>query len=158
LAAPTGNLNSGNLSINHLIEQNKTRTQTALADLPRNPFHKDDVIRWWKTIAHQQKLNGQDQVFHVMMKRDPIQLDELTFLIEVDNSIQLTRLESALPEILSLLRKEVKNYDLNISVEITNDAQEDEKFMTGNDRFEKMARKNSNLFDFKNRFNLDIEY
>lgn len=151
-------MNSGNLSINHLIEQNKKRIQASFADLPREAFHKDDIIRLWKMNAHQQKINGQDQVYHVMMKRDPIQLDEVTFLIEVDNSIQLTRLESAIPEILAHIRKEVKNYDLNVSVEIVSEAQEEEKFMTGNDRFEKMARKNSNLFDFKNRFNLDIDY
>lgn len=158
MSSPTGNLNSGNLSINQLIQQQQAKAQAIPTDLPRKSFHKDDVIRLWKMMAHTQKLNGQDQVYHVMIKRDPIQQDETTFLFEVDNTIQQTRLESGMGEILEYLRKEVQNYDLNFTVEITSEAQEEEKFMTGSDRFEKMARKNSNLFDLKNRFNLDIEY
>ncbi|MBP5983383.1 MAG: hypothetical protein KA734_06650 [Fluviicola sp.] len=158
MSAPTGNLNSGNLSINQLIAQQTAKVTIAQKDLPVEPFHKDDVIRNWKSTAHAQKLEGQDQIYHVMIKRDPVQLDETTFLFEVDNAIQLTRLENGMNDILARIRKEIRNYDLTITIEISNEAPDEDKFMTGNDRFEKMARKNSNLFDLKSRFNLDIDY
>lgn len=158
LQSPTGNLNTSNLSINQLIQSNQSKQRDTKADLPKKPFHKDDVIRLWKMLAHAQKVKGQDQVYHVMIKRDPVQLDEVTFLFEVDNTIQQTRLESGMNEILGEIRKEVQNYDLNINIEINESNEEDVTFLTGNDRFEKLARKNSNLFDLKNRFNLDIEY
>jgi predicted sulfurtransferase len=96
-------------------------------------------------MAHTQKLNGQDQVYHVMIKREPVQLDDTTFQFEVDNTIQLTRLE-------------VQNYDLVIQLEMVKDAPEEVKYLNGHDRFDKLAKKNSNLFDLKNRFNLDIDY
>ncbi|MDR0801854.1 hypothetical protein [Fluviicola sp.] len=158
LSTPTGNLNSNNLSINHLVEQQKAKAPAVSGDLPKKEFHKDDVIRLWKTMAHMQKLNGQDQVYHVMIKREPVQLDETTFQFEVDNTIQLTRLESAIGEVISYIRKEVQNYDLIIQLEMAKGASEEIKYLNGPDRFEKLAKKNSNLFDLKNRFNLDIDY
>jgi len=93
-----------------------------------------------------------------MIKRDPAQLDETTFLFEVDNAIQQSRLESGMDQILEFIRKEIQNYDLNFSISVSENVEDDVKFLTGNDRFEKLARKNSNLFDLRNRFNLDIDY
>lgn len=158
LSAPTGNLNSNNLSITQLIEQQKAKAQVPQSDLPKKEFHKDDVVRLWKTMAHTQKLNGQDQVYHVMIKREPVQLDETTFQFEVDNTIQLTRLEGALGDVMAYIRKEIQNYDLVIQLEMVKDAPEEVKYLNGPDRFDKLAKKNSNLFDLKNRFNLDIDY
>ncbi len=126
-------------------------------DLPREPFHKDDVIQHWKRIAHHFRTNDQEQVFMVMTKRDPVQIDERTFQFETDNSIQATRIESVMEEIMAYLRKEVKNYDLIIKVEIAQQAEDETKYLTGKDKFDRMARVNTNLLDLKNRFNLDIE-
>ena len=158
LSAPTGQLNTNHLSINQLIDQQKEKPSTAPADLPRKPFEKDDLILQWKTLAHQQKLNGQDQVFHAMIKRDPQQIDAVRFHLEVDNAIQKVRMDTAIGEILGQLRELLQNFDLEISIDVTKEEVEETKFMTGNDKFEKMAKKNSNLFDFKNRFSLDIDY
>ncbi len=158
LTVPTGKLNSSNVSINQLLEQQQLKQPKTNEQLPKEPFHKDDVVRLWKVQAHEQRNNGFDPIYHVMMKRDPIQLDEVSFLFEVDNAIQLTRLESAMHDILPFLRKEVKNFELSIQLEITKEETIEVKYLNGNDIFEKMARKNSNLFDLKTRFNLDIEY
>lgn len=140
------------------MEQQKAKATVPTSDLPRNPFHRDDVVRLWKAMAHTQRLNGQEQVYHLMIKREPTQLDEVTFQFEVDNSIQQTRLDSAMAEVISYIRQEIQNYDLIIESVISKTATEDMKFLNGPDRFEKLAKKNSNLFDLKKRFNLDIEY
>lgn len=158
MAAPTGNLNTTNLSINHLIEQQRNASLHGKEDLPNEPFDKDDVIRLWKVAAHAQRAKGHDQVYHVMIKREPTQFDESTFRFEVDNTIQMTRLESALGEILAYIRQELKNYSLVILPEIVENAEEEIRYLNGPDKFEKMAKKNTNLFDLKNRFNLDIDY
>lgn len=126
--------------------------------MPRKPFERDDLIRLWKTIAHNEKINGQDQVYHIMSKRDPQPVDALHYRFEVDGVMQKTRMDNAMSDIMGRLRKELQNYDLEIVIEITEEEVEEVKFMTGNDKFEKMAKKNSNLFDFKNRFSLDIDY
>ncbi|ASS49047.1 MAG: hypothetical protein CHH17_09965 [Candidatus Fluviicola riflensis] len=141
-----------------MIEQQKEKAGVAASDLPRNPFERDDLIRLWKTLAHSEKLNGNDQVFHIMVKRDLQAIDAVRYQLEVDSAMQVTRMENAIGAILAHLRQELQNYDLEINLEVTTDLQEETKFLTGNDRFEKMAKKNSNLFDFKNRFSLDIDY
>jgi hypothetical protein len=161
LSAPTGQLQTTHLSINALIEQQREQTTIANSDLPKKPFERDDLddlLRLWKTIAHAEKLNGNDQVFHIMIKRDPQAIDAVKYHFEVDSAMQKTRLDNAMSEIIPKLRRELQNYDLDIAIEVTKDEVEEVKFLTGNDRFEKMAKKNSNLFDFRNRFNLDIEY
>ena len=141
-----------------MIEQQKNKQQVSKENLPQEPFEKDDVVRLWKVAAHAQRANGHDQVYHVMIKREPTQLDETTFRFEVDNTIQFTRLESSLSEILEYIRKELKNYSLVILPEIVENAEEEVRFLNGPDKFEKMAKKNTNLYDLKNRFNLDIDY
>lgn len=159
LSAPTGKLQTPHLSINNMIEQQREKVHISKADLPKKPFDRDDLVRLWKMQAHTQKLNGQDQVYHIMTKRDLQHIEETRYHFEVDSAMQKTRMDNAMDEIMGYLRKELQNFDLEITIDITADQQEEEtKFMTGNDRFEKMARKNSNLFDFKNRFSLDIEY
>ena len=158
LSAPTGQLQTPHVSINQFIEQQRLKTAGNSEDLPRKPFERDDLVRLWKTISHNEKINGQDQVYHIMSKRDPQPVDATHYRFEVDGVVQKSRMDNAIPDIINKLRKELQNFDLEIAIEITQDEIEEVKFLTGNDKFEKMARKNSNLFDFKNRFGLDIEY
>lgn len=159
LSAPTGKLQTPHLSINHMIEQQRENIHIAKSDLPKKPFDRDDLIRLWKMQAHTQKLNGQDQVHHIMTKRDLQHVEDYRYHFEVDGAMQKTRMDNAMDAIMTYLRQELQNFELEITIDVTTDQQEEEtKFLTGNDRFEKMARKNSNLFDFKNRFSLDIEY
>lgn len=158
LTAPTGQLHSTNISINHIIEQQREKSLTRADDLPKKPFERDDLVRLWKTIAHHQKIEGQDQVFHVMTKRDLIPIDATRYRFEVDSAMQKARMDNAIGDIMQQLRRELQNYDLEIAIEVTQEVVEEAKFLTGNDKFERMARKNSNLFDFKNRFSLDIDY
>lgn len=126
-------------------------------DLPREPFQKDDLVLHWKKIAHKFRAQEQEQIFLVMTKRDPVQIDEITYLFETDNTIQAGRLESIMEELMGYLRAEVKNYDLTIKLEVAVNTTEDTKYLTGKDKFDRLARLNTNLLDLKNRFNLDIE-
>ena len=41
---------------------------------------------------------------------------------------------------------------------VTANPEEEVKYLTGKDKFAKLARKNPNLHTLKNTFNLDIEY
>jgi hypothetical protein len=55
-------------------------------------------------------------------------------------------------------RKELKNYNVQISLEINDKPEEETKYLTGKDKFQALARKNPNLHTLKNMFNLDVEY
>jgi hypothetical protein len=56
------------------------------------------------------------------------------------------------------LRKEVKNYLIRIELKLSENPEEEVKFLTGKDKFAALARKNPNLHTLKNLFNLDIEF
>lgn len=126
-------------------------------DLPREPFTKDDVVQHWKKIAHQYRAQEQEQIYLVMTKREPVEIEATTYLFETDNTIQAGRLEAIMEELMGFLRAAVKNYDLRIKIEIAASTAEEPKYLTGKDKFERLARLNTNLLDLKNRFNLDIE-
>ena len=158
LLEPTGNLHTTNLSISAMMTQEKDIRKQQQKDLLEEPFTKEDVIRWWKTNAHQQKTNDQEQLSVIMLKRELIQQTDTLFHFEVENKIQQTRLESKLYEIVNYIREKVKNHLLSIQTITSSDSTEETKHLTGKEKFEKLAKKNSNLFDLKNRFNLDIDY
>jgi DNA polymerase-3 subunit gamma/tau len=139
-------------------QQEQEKAKLKQQDLPAEPFTKEDFLRWWKTNAHLQKSNEQDQLYAIMTKRDPIQVAENEFHLEVENTIQQNRIEVHLSEIIDFIREKLKNYQVNMKVVITTTGVDENQFLTGKDRFEKLAKKNNNLFDLKNRFNLDIEY
>ncbi len=126
-------------------------------DQPREPFTKDDIIQHWKKMAHQYRAQEQEQIFLVMSKRDPEEIDATTYLFETDNTIQAGRLEAIMEDLMTYMRSSVKNYDLQIKIEIAASTAEEPKYLTGKDKFERLSRLNTNLLDLKNRFNLDIE-
>lgn len=158
LAEPTGKLNTTNLSINNLIREQRERTGNISVDLPKNPFDKDDLIRMWKTIAHGYKVNGEDPLYQIMIKRDLQQVTATTYFFEVDTSLQKEKLDRAMMDILMKLREDLQNYELEITSDISKSAETDVRHASGKERFERMAKKNPNLSLFQNRFNLDIDY
>jgi len=157
LSAPTGNLQSANLSINQRMAYHTANKSVRNEDLPREPFQRDDLLLHWKKMAHKYRAEEQEPLFLVMTKRDPVQLDELNYLFETDNTIQMGRMEAVMDDLLAYLRSELKNYDLKIRVEVSAQQADETKYLTGKDKFERFSKINTNLLDLKNRFNLDIE-
>lgn len=158
LTSPIDNLNTSNVSINEMLQKEQENKTLQSKNLPKEIFTKEDVIRWWKTNAHQQKANEQEQLCNIMLKRELIQLNETTYQFEVENNVQLSRINGFLSEIVHFIREKIKNHELIIQLHVSSDSQPETKHLTGQDKFEKMAKKNSNLFDLKNRFNLDIDF
>ena len=78
--------------------------------------------------------------------------------MELDNQIQIDYINPHLSEMVDYLRKEVKNYLIRIELKLSENPEEEVKFLTGKDKFAALARKNPNLHTLKNLFNLDIEF
>lgn len=152
---------STNLSIKKLMNpQNDGNEQHGLsgAELPRNPFHFDDVKMIWRRFASEMKQQGRETFYNAMIKRNPIPITETHFLMEVDNLVQVDLINADLENLTSFMRKSLKNYDVFIEVKLTQNQEEDVKHLTGKDKFTMLARKFPNLHALKSTFNLDIEY
>jgi DNA-binding protein len=76
----------------------------------------------------------------------------------VDNQIQVDYITPHLEEMVSFIRKEVKNYLIQVIIQLNDQPEVEVKFLTGKDKFAALARKNPNLHTLKNTFNLDIEF
>lgn len=161
LKAPTGKLATSNLSINKLMQPesgNLAMSDNDRKNLPRNDFSFDDVKMYWRQFAHERNNEGMKTVYNAMIKREPILKEDNLIIMEVDNQIQVDTMSSTLPQLLGFLRKHLKNYEVSMEVIITENQEEDVKFLTGKDKFAALARKNPNLHTLKSTFNLDIEY
>jgi len=113
----------------------------------------------WRRFAFQVKDKGMETFYNALVKREPVLLEEDHFRLEVDNQIQVDYINAHIQDLIGFIRKETKNYFIQIQVEITTEQQqEDVKFLTGKDKFAALARKNPSLHTLKTVFNLDIEF
>lgn len=112
----------------------------------------------WRRYAHEAKAKGMETFYNAMIKRDPRQIDDVHFIMDVDNQVQVDYITPHLQDLVGYLRNEVKNYDVSLELNLLENNEVEVKFLTGKDRFANMAKKNPNLHSFKNIFNLDIEF
>jgi hypothetical protein len=159
LSQPTGNVNAQHVSIKKILEEQKANESTPnQEDLPREGFSKEQVKMYWKQFAFQMKENGMETFYHALVKRDPHFLDEEKFGLEVDNQIQVDYINPIIGDFIEFLRKNLRNFQIQIELILTDDPSKEIKFLTGKDKFNAMARRNPNLHTLKNLFNLDIEF
>lgn len=159
LSAPTGQLNTANTSVIQLIAEQQQKSSSSVQDGPAKPFDSDDLNIRWRTLAHEFKASGEEQLYHLMIKRDPQHVLDEAYRFSVENEYSRTRLEKSLPDIVEKLRRELQNNLLTIEIHFEGAAEDQNtKFLNGHDKFEKLSKKNPSLRLFKDLFNLDIEY
>lgn len=160
MTSPSGNLNTSTLSIKKMMEKKEDElgSSTDQSNLPRHDYAYDDLKMAWRKFAFTVKNEGKETFYNAMIKREPKLVGDHEYLMEVDNQVQIDYIQPQLSELLDFIRKDLKNYDILIRVEITNNPDQEVKYQTGKDKFAALARKNPNLHTLKNTFNLDIEY
>ena len=159
MQAPGGKLRTSSLSIKKMLEPKEEEEGSIdLSNMPHDPYSFDDLKLAWRRFAFVMKDKGKETFFSTLTRREPIQLDDHVYRLEVDNQVQVDYIKPQLSELLGFVRKTVNNYGIEVHVELTENPEEEVKFLTGKDKFAKLARKNPNLHTLKNTFNLDIEY
>lgn len=161
MSAPSGKLNSSGVSIKQLIAKNDATKGGSIQDisnLPMNDFGMDDLKMMWRRFAFDMKNQGKHTFFSALTKRDPMLIEGTKYKMEVDNQTQIDYISPILSELVDFLRSNLKNYSIEISVELTSIPDEEVKFLNGKDKFAALARKNPNLHTLKTTFNLDIEF
>ncbi|MBM3186623.1 MAG: hypothetical protein FJZ67_09995 [Bacteroidetes bacterium] len=159
LSEPTGNVGSSHVSIKQIIEEQKAQEVSPIQDdLPREGFSKEQVKMYWKQFAFQMKENGMETFYQALIKREPHFLEEEKFGLEVDNQIQIDYINPILGNFIDFLRKNLNNYQIEITLILSDNPNKEVKYLTGKDKFNALARRNPNLHTLKNLFNLDIEF
>jgi DNA polymerase-3 subunit gamma/tau len=159
LSEPTGNAGSSHVSIKKILEEQKSQEITTNQDdMPREGFSKEQVKMFWKQFAFKMKENGMETFYHALIKREPHYLEEEKFGLEVDNQIQIDYINPILSDFIEFLRKNLNNYQVEVTLILTDNPNKEIKYLTGKDKFNALARRNPNLHTLKNLFNLDIEF
>ena len=162
LTAPSGTKKyASSLSINKMMAPKKEGEEGApmdLSNMPMNDYHIDDFKMAWRRFAHILKENGDKTYYNALIKRDPIQKPDHLFILQLDSVIQVDTIRLRISELLGYIRKELRNYSIDVKLEITSNPDDEVKFQTGKDKFAALARKNPNLHTLKKAFNLDIEF
>ncbi len=115
-------------------------------------FTKDDLELKWKEFLT--RLNDRPNLQSTLAQVPELKENSQLFL-EIDNSIQNNLIASIKPELVSFLRRELRNSKIELIVEVTENIK-NRIIYTDNDKFDEMAKKNPSLKILKQKFNLDF--
>lgn len=147
--------------IEEKIKEEKLNSQEDLSDKPMEAFTQDQLLVEWRKFAYslrESDIAGSNTVFKLMTQKDP-ELRENEVHFQVENLVVYDLIHTNFGnEILTDLRKNLKNWGISLSIEIHQSIETQHRYLTGKERFEKLLQSNSNLMTLKKIFNLDIEY
>ncbi len=90
------------------------------------------------------------------LSREPELRADNTILLRIDNHVQDDLIKNIKPQLVSWLRRELKNSSIDLVTEV-NETEGPKIVYTDGEKFEEMLRKNPDLAYLKQRFNLDFE-
>ncbi|HXC05005.1 MAG TPA: hypothetical protein VNZ86_09660, partial [Bacteroidia bacterium] len=135
----------------------KELASTPLADLPRKPYTEFQIENAWQIYAGIQKTNNKPNYAVTLSSRKPRLGENNMIEFTVDNASQAEFLQNDKQELLSFLRKELSNYDLQINI-LVNKIEGERKLYTAQDKFKHMAEKNPALAKLRQQFDLDVDF
>ncbi len=115
-------------------------------------FKKEDLELKWKEFLT--RLDDRPNL-QSTLARVPELKEDFKLYLDIDNSIQHDLITSVKPELVSFLRRELRNSKIELFIEVTENIK-NRIIYTDNDKFDEMAKKNPNLKLLKQKFNLDF--
>ena len=157
---------TNNISIKQQLENQKINSEASASEdfsnRPQKPFTIDELKMYWRQFAYKIKQEGKegaDSMNLALTKRDPKISGVNQIHQEFDNLIQVEMMKTYfLSDLLEFMREKLENWAIQIEFTIIENQEENNKHLTGRDRFEILARKNTYLMTLQKTFNLDIEY
>ena len=122
-----------------------------------NEFDSGTLLNYWNQYADKIKKAGKINIFTIMTANPPTLLKGFAIELIIENKIQEDLLSAEKVDLLNFLRKELKNFSIEIitkHIEQTNK----KRLYTSSEKYQHMLEKNPNLEEFRRRFKLDIDY
>jgi hypothetical protein len=160
VSQPVGTLQTNNLSIKEML--NPVKSENGLIEelviKERVPLDVDSLNMYWRKYAHAQKEQDKNNLYSVMIKREPRIISDHTFSFEVDNTIIEDLLKAELNDLMLYLRQNLKNGALQNILHISEHSEKSLNPYSPKEKFKALAEKNPNLMTFQKLFNLDLDY
>ncbi len=133
-----------------------TNDAPAAIILPDKPFDFDTLTAVWAGFAKLRRQQNDSATEQMIMNRDLI-LDGTTIRLTLDNTLQVGVLNDFKLELVSYLRNELQNSQLQL--EHTVNLQDVKKMIySPQDKFNYLAEKNPALHDLRKALNLEVDY
>ena len=143
-------------SIKSLIKEPETTPQPVVNEQTKqsSPFNEEDLIRCWDAFS--ETLIAKDHLKNTMINCKPVLLDNFKFEVRVHNPAQKEELLSNCLDLLKLLRTQLQNDLIQISIRIDETIEKKTAYTTA-EKFEFLNNINPLLSKLIEDFDLAVE-
>ena len=127
-------------------------------DLSSSRFSQTLLVEKWNQYAELRKKEGKMGLYTTLTKTKPILNDDFSIVFIIDSEVQKIEFQTESQLLLDFLRLELKNGLIQLNLQITESDSPKLTQLTSRERFFQMAEDNPDLHNFKEVFDLDIEY
>ncbi len=108
-------------------------------------------VKWNEFL---ERLNDRPNLQSTLSRVPRIE-EDYQLVLEIDNSVQVDLINTIKPELVSWLRKELKNSAINLVSEMS-EGEKEKIIYTDSDKYMEMLKKNPQLEILKQKFKLDF--
>lgn len=116
------------------------------------PFTQEQFAAKW--VEYLERLNDRPNL-KATLSRTPQVVDSCKLKLQIDNDIQETEIGKLKPDLVSWLRRELRNTGIELITEVVETEMSAQRPQTETERLAEMIRKNPTVALLKQTFNLD---
>ena len=157
------NIQKKTISINPHSEsekQDEEKDNSVVQEEKRNEqaFSQKDLNEKWVQYANEKENVGKHNLLSVLRDKKAILKENFNVCITLDNKVQEEVLNDEKTKLLGYLKTQLENDSISLTVDITPLKEEEMKAYTAEDKFKKMVKKNPDLLNLKDKFDLEIDF
>ena len=157
------NIQKKTISINPNSEtekQDEEKDNSVVQDEKRNEqaFSQEDLNEKWEQYANEKENFGKYNLLSVLRDKKAILKENFNVCITLDNKVQEEVINDEKTKLLGYLKSQLENDNISLTVEVTPLKEEEMKAYTAEDKFKKMVKKNPDLLNLKDKFDLEIDF
>ena len=157
------NIQKKTISINPNSEtekQDEQKDNSVVQEEKRNEqaFSQEDLNEKWEQYANEKENVGKHNLLSVIRDKKAILKENFNVCITLDNKVQEEVINDEKTKLLGYLKSQLENDNISLTVEVTPLKEEEMKAYTAEDKFKKMVKKNPDLLNLKDKFDLEIDF
>jgi len=157
------NIQKKTISINPHSESKKQyeeKDNSVVQEEKRNEqaFSQEDLNEKWVQYANEKENVGKHNLLSVLRDKKAILKENFNVCITLDNKVQEEVLNDEKTKLLGYLKTQLENDSISLTVDVTPLKEEEMKAYTAEDKFKKMVKKNPDLLNLKDKFDLEIDF
>ncbi len=121
-------------------------------------FSQEDLNEKWVQYANEKENFGKYNLLSVLRDKNAILKENFVVCITLDNKVQEKVLKDEKTKLLRYLKTQLENDSISLTIEVTPLKEEEMKAYTAEDKFKKMVKKNPDLLNLKDKFDLEIDF